>query len=135
MMNIQLTIIKIEGYGPWTLTLGSDREAELQMLQADIYHDLQNLFSKYNCLVFFNTFDEYFVKIEEALAQFETMIRSRLLEHGNELFSSLIADMDPLSSARCFLAMLYLALKGRIHIEEITEKEDILLCLVLDGSP
>ncbi|MDF2737507.1 MAG: hypothetical protein K0S93_1364, partial [Nitrososphaeraceae archaeon] len=22
-MNIQLTIIKIEGYGPWTLTLGS----------------------------------------------------------------------------------------------------------------
>ncbi|MDQ2685782.1 MAG: GTP cyclohydrolase IIa [Thermoproteota archaeon] len=61
MMNIQLTIIKIEGYGPWTLTLGSDREAELQMLQADIYHDLQNLFSKYNCLVFFNTFDEYFV--------------------------------------------------------------------------
>jgi GTP cyclohydrolase IIa len=60
-MNIQLTIIKIEGYGPWTLTLGSDREAELQMLQAKIYHDLQNLFSKYNCLVFFNRFDEYFV--------------------------------------------------------------------------
>ena len=60
-MNIQLTIIKIEGYGPWTLTLGSDREAELQMLQAEIYHDLQNLFSKYNCLVFFNRFDEYFV--------------------------------------------------------------------------
>ena len=60
-MNIQLTIIKIEGYGPWTLTLGSDREAELQMLQSEIYHDLQNLFSKYNCLVFFNRFDEYFV--------------------------------------------------------------------------
>ena len=61
MNIIQLTIIKIEDYGPWTLTLGSDREAELQMLQAGIYHDLQNLFSKYNCLVFFNRFDEYFV--------------------------------------------------------------------------
>jgi GTP cyclohydrolase IIa len=60
-MNIQLTIVKIEGYGPWTLTLGSDREAELQMFQAKVYHDLQNLFSKYNCLVFFNRFDEYFV--------------------------------------------------------------------------
>jgi GTP cyclohydrolase IIa len=60
-MNIQLTIIKIEDYGTWTLTLGSDREAELQMLQANIYHDLQNLFSKSNCLVFFNRFDEYFV--------------------------------------------------------------------------
>ena len=31
---IQLTIIKITGYGPWTLTLGSDREHELQMLQS-----------------------------------------------------------------------------------------------------
>jgi len=61
MSIIQLTIIKIEGYGHWTLSLGSDREAELQMLQADIYHDLQNIFSKYNCLVFFNRFDEYFV--------------------------------------------------------------------------
>ncbi|MGI0075474.1 MAG: GTP cyclohydrolase IIa, partial [Nitrosotalea sp.] len=27
---IQLTIIKITGYGPWTLTLGSDREHRLQ---------------------------------------------------------------------------------------------------------
>src|SRR5215212_1796592 len=60
-MSIQLTIIKIEGYGPWTLTLGSDREAELQMLQAEIYPYFQNLFLKYNCLVFFNRFDEYFV--------------------------------------------------------------------------
>ena len=60
-MNIQITIIKIEGYGSWTLVLGSDREAKLQMLQAQIYHDLQYLFSKYNCLVFFNRFDEYFV--------------------------------------------------------------------------
>ena len=26
---IQLTIMKITGYGPWTLTLGFDREHEL----------------------------------------------------------------------------------------------------------
>jgi GTP cyclohydrolase IIa len=57
---IQLTIIRIEGYGPWTLTLGSDREAQLQMLQAKIYHDAQRLFTEKNCLVFFNRFDEYF---------------------------------------------------------------------------
>lgn len=81
------------------------------------------------------SFDEYFVKIEEILAQFETLIRGRLLEHENELFSNLIADMDPLSSARCFLAMLYLALKGIIHIEETSDSEDILLCLVREGSP
>jgi GTP cyclohydrolase IIa len=57
---IQLTIIRIEGYGPWTLTLGSDREAQLQMLQAKIYHDVQHLFTEKNCIVYFNRFDEYF---------------------------------------------------------------------------
>jgi GTP cyclohydrolase IIa len=57
---IQLTIIRIEGYGQWTLTLGSDREAELQMLQARIYHDVQRLFSERDSIVFFNRFDEYF---------------------------------------------------------------------------
>lgn len=57
---IQLTIIRIEGYGPWTLTLGYDREAQLQMLQAKLYHDAQRLFSERDCLVYFNRFDEYF---------------------------------------------------------------------------
>lgn len=57
---IQLTVIRIEGYGPWTLTLGSDREAQLQMLQARLYHDVQRLFTEKNCIVFFNRFDEYF---------------------------------------------------------------------------
>ncbi|MGA9154346.1 MAG: GTP cyclohydrolase IIa [Candidatus Nitrosopolaris sp.] len=59
-MTIQLTIIKIEEYGPWTITLGTDREAELQMLQAKLYYDLQRLFSANDCLVFSNRFDEYF---------------------------------------------------------------------------
>lgn len=59
-MTIQLTIIKIEEYGPWTITLGTDREAELQMLQAKLYYDLQRLFSAKDCLVFSNRFDEYF---------------------------------------------------------------------------
>src|SRR5919198_4233834 len=57
---IQLTIIRIEGYGQWTVTLGSDRETQLQMLQARIYHDVQRLFSERDSIVFFNRFDEYF---------------------------------------------------------------------------
>lgn len=57
---MQLTISRIEGYGPWTLTLGSDREAELQKLQSRIYYDVQRLFSDRGCIVFFNRFDEYF---------------------------------------------------------------------------
>jgi GTP cyclohydrolase IIa len=58
---IQLTIIKITEYGPWTLTLGSDREHELQMLQAGLYKEIQKLFSERDCLVFSNRFDEFFV--------------------------------------------------------------------------
>ena len=57
---IQLTIMKITGYGPWTLTLGSDREHELQILQASLYQKVQRLFSEKNCLVFQNRSDEYF---------------------------------------------------------------------------
>ena len=58
---VQLTIIKINDYGPWTLTLGSDREHELQMLQASLYRQIQKLFSEKNCLVFLNRSDEFFV--------------------------------------------------------------------------
>ncbi|BDQ30078.1 MAG: GTP cyclohydrolase IIa [Nitrosopumilus sp.] len=58
---IQLSILKITGYGPWTLTLGSDREHELQMLQASLYKEVQKLFSEKNCLVFLNRADEFFV--------------------------------------------------------------------------
>lgn len=58
---IQLSILKITEYGPWTLTLGSDREHELQMLQASIYKQIQKLFSEKNCIVFLNRADEFFV--------------------------------------------------------------------------
>lgn len=58
---IQLSILKISGYGPWTLTLGSDREHELQILQASLYKEVQKLFSEKNCLVFLNRADELFV--------------------------------------------------------------------------
>ena len=58
---IQLSILKINEYGPWTLTLGSDREHELQMLQASLYKEIQQLFSKKNSLVFLNRSDEFFV--------------------------------------------------------------------------
>ncbi|HZD36008.1 MAG TPA: GTP cyclohydrolase IIa [Nitrososphaeraceae archaeon] len=57
---MHLTIIKIDKYGPWTLTLGSDRESALQMLQARIYFDIQRLFSEKHCIVYPNRFDEYF---------------------------------------------------------------------------
>jgi len=58
---IQHSILTITEYGPWTLTLGSDREHELQMLQASLYKEVQKLFSDKNCIVFLNRADEFFV--------------------------------------------------------------------------
>ena len=51
--------MKITGYGPWTLTLGSDRVHEIQMLQASLYIQIQKLFSQKNGLVFLNRADEF----------------------------------------------------------------------------
>lgn len=58
---IQVTAAKIRGYGPWTLTLGHDREHRLQALQASLYAEAQRLFSERNCLVFPNRHDEYVI--------------------------------------------------------------------------
>lgn len=55
-----MTQIKIEGYGPWTLKLGSDRESQLQMLQSKLYYDLQKAFSEKDCIVYQNRHDELF---------------------------------------------------------------------------
>jgi GTP cyclohydrolase IIa len=43
------------------VTLGSDREHELQMLQSSLYKEVQKLFSDKNCIVFLNRSDEFFV--------------------------------------------------------------------------
>ncbi|MGQ9721371.1 MAG: GTP cyclohydrolase IIa [Candidatus Jordarchaeum sp.] len=54
---IQLTLIQLDNYGPWTELLGEDRESDLQIMQADIYADLQRMFALRRGLVFFNRFD------------------------------------------------------------------------------
>ncbi len=58
-MTYQTTVIKLEDYGPWTLSLGSDREHQLQIMQSKIYADVQELFSNKKGVVFSNRFDEF----------------------------------------------------------------------------
>ncbi len=53
-----MTLIQVDNYGPWTGTLGSDREHRLQILQADLYSAIQRNFADRQGLVFFNRFDE-----------------------------------------------------------------------------
>lgn len=59
-MSSQVCVVRIEGYGPWTLGLGSDREGRLQSLQARLYASLQDAFSERGGLAFQNRADEIF---------------------------------------------------------------------------
>lgn len=56
--QIQITVVQVDNYGPWTETLGPDREPRLQVLQARLYALLQESFSSKGGMVFFNRFDE-----------------------------------------------------------------------------
>lgn len=56
--HIQITLIKIYDYKNWTAKMGNDREYRLQMLQASLYKDLQEYFSKVGGLVFNTSHDE-----------------------------------------------------------------------------
>ncbi|MCG2828315.1 GTP cyclohydrolase III [Methanothermobacter sp. K4] len=54
---IQMTLIQIDNYGPWTVTPAPRNEADLQILQAELYADLQRQFAACQGLVFFTRFD------------------------------------------------------------------------------
>ena len=40
---IQMTLIQIDNYGPWTVTPRPRRESDLQRLQAQLYADLNSM--------------------------------------------------------------------------------------------
>lgn len=48
---IQLTLIQLDNYGPWTTHPSPKREADLQIIQSNIYADLQKQFSTKKALV------------------------------------------------------------------------------------
>ena len=43
---IQLTLIQLDNYGRFTELLGADRESDLQILQSELYADLQRMFAQ-----------------------------------------------------------------------------------------
>ncbi|MBS1268719.1 MAG: GTP cyclohydrolase III [Nitrosopumilus sp.] len=84
---IQLSIIRIDDYGPWTHTLGFDREHKLQSLQSEIYSYLHHLFSKHNAIVFQNRGDEFFA-ITNGMSDLDhIIIKTQLNDKFNLPFS------------------------------------------------
>jgi GTP cyclohydrolase IIa len=52
MKKIQLTLIQIDNYGPWTVTPEPRREADLQTVQAELFADVERAFAAHGGLVF-----------------------------------------------------------------------------------
>ncbi|MCK4405777.1 MAG: GTP cyclohydrolase IIa, partial [Hadesarchaea archaeon] len=52
MKKIQLTLVQIDNYGPWTVTPEPRREAELQTLQAELFAELERQFASRKGIVF-----------------------------------------------------------------------------------
>ena len=70
-------------------------------------------------------FDHYLVKFEKILEEKEEFIMHSLRLTETILFSKLIEKLDRLEVARIFIALLHLAMKGKIDITQIDESSDI----------
>jgi len=54
---IQMTLIQIDNYGPWTVTPRPRNESDLQILQAELFADIQRQIAMKKGLVFYTRFD------------------------------------------------------------------------------
>ena len=70
-------------------------------------------------------FDQYLLKFEQILAEYENMILDIVTADGPTMFKSLVKKMELIDVVRCFIATLYLAMKEKINLESIEEIEDI----------
>lgn len=72
-------------------------------------------------------FDEYLVKFEKILQTYEDMIFDIVTADKCVEFKNLTIKMNSIEIVRCFIAMLYLAMKRKIHVEQ--KDDEILISL------
>jgi segregation and condensation protein A len=74
-------------------------------------------------------FNQYLVKLEEIMKQYQDRILDSLKTKGSKFFKELTAGLQPIDIARTFIAILYLGMSDIIDIEQIEEIDDIRLVL------
>jgi len=79
-------------------------------------------------------FDQYLVKFEKIMEGYENMIFDIVSADGVVMFKSMVAKMQSVEVARCIIAMLYLAMKGRVELEQQEDPEDVKLLLANRSS-
>jgi len=75
-------------------------------------------------------FDQFLVKFEQIVRRYEDMILDILSADGILMFQTLVAKMEPVETARCFIAMLYLAMKGKIELDQQEDSDDVKITFV-----
>ena len=78
--KIQVTLIQVDDYGPWTLKLGFDREHAIQIFQANLYADIQMMFSEKGGLVFPARFDNMLAVTNGVTAKAHREIQQKINE-------------------------------------------------------
>jgi segregation and condensation protein A len=69
-------------------------------------------------------FDQYLIKFEKIIQDYEDMIYDIVAADGMLMFQTLANKMEPVEIARCFIAMLYLAMKHKIILDYPQEDSD-----------
>jgi segregation and condensation protein A len=75
-------------------------------------------------------FDQYLVKFEQIIQRYEDMILDIVSADGMLMFQILVAKMEPVETARCFIAMLYLAMKGKVELDQQEGSDDVKITFV-----
>jgi segregation and condensation protein A len=70
-------------------------------------------------------FDAYLVKFEQIIQTYEDMIMDIVAADGSLMFKALVAKMEPVEVARCFIAMLYLAMKSKVSLDQPDDSDDV----------
>lgn len=68
-------------------------------------------------------FDQYLIKFERIIQDYEEMIYDIVAADGMLLFKTLVNRMEPVEMARCFIAMLYLAMKRKIKLDHHPQED------------
>ncbi len=69
-------------------------------------------------------FDQYLIKFEKIIQDYEDMIYDIVAADGILMFKTLVNKLEPVEMARCFIAMLYLAMKNKIKLDNPEEDSD-----------
>lgn len=78
-------------------------------------------------------FDKYLVKFEQIIQGYEDMIFDIVSADQSVRFSALVEKMDAIERARSFIAILYLALKGKVDLVQEEIPEDIMVTIHKDS--